>query len=112
MSIATPAPIATSPRAPDSASVCSDDSVLDASSMFADETSVARAPTVAAFVIFTKLMPSDAAMLTSLDVPPEAAIPHATQSLRWPAAVSARTAIPAPLTCASAPIDARFEISA
>src|SRR5687768_9740980 len=48
-------------------------------------------------------MPIDAATLVS-ELPPAAARPHATMSLRWPAGVIASTVTPAPVTVELSPM--------
>ena len=109
---AAPTP-ASEPSAPDAAMFCSP-SLLTAP-MVTDpapvpsEVRTAPVPTTALLVTITTLTPTDPAMLTSELVPPAAASPQATVSLRCCAAVpsvgaTASTVMPWPLTCAPAPI--------
>ena len=69
-------------------------------------------PSTARFESVTTLIPIEPATLTSLDVPPAAAMPQATKSLVWPDAVGASTAMSPPaVTCAPVPTLARFSAS-
>ena len=109
---ATAAPTAVEPSAPERARFWRPIGALAATLIPPGfEVRVAPSPTVARLSNSTMLTPMEAPTLTSLLVPPAAAMPHATISFVSPAAVTASTAMPWPVIVAPPPIVARLSTS-